>query len=299
MSASAALLVGLLLTLSSDPYARSHVDSTNPLSACLYWPAGNLEFYQSQAGNPATGGTEFGAISRAFGSWQQILAGCGNLTLVEGPHVPDRTIGYDEKNPSANKNVVLFRQRACVDSAPSSDACWQDQSCGNKYDCWEYQQGTIALTTSTFNTRGGQIYRADVELNAGQYAFTTVDSPPCTSQPYVNCVAFDVQNTITHEAGHFLGLEHTSYPGSVMNPTAPVGETSKRTIDPGSRSFVCAVYPKGGASQSCNVEPVTPTLGPASCGAAGGSPWPWAAGAGLLGLWLARGWRRGGQGPSR
>lgn len=291
MSLASVAVVALALGASS-PYVRSKVDSTDPHSHCLYWPAGTVTYSQSQAGNPATGGNEFGAISRSFQSWQSIMDQCGNLTLTEGQRLPDRTIGFDAKNLANNVNIILFREKSCAGVAPSSDACWQDGSCNNKYDCWGYSDSTIALTTTTYDTHTGRLYDADVEFNAGHFYFTTVDSPVCTSQPYTqSCAAFDVQNTMTHEAGHFIGLDHTDYPGSTMNPTAPLGEISKRTIDSGSRQFVCDAYPKGNASQDCVVLPLVKELTPLSrgCAAGGLAPIAWA-GAALAGL-LAR--RRG------
>ena len=173
------------------------------------------------------------------------------------------------KNLSSNTNVILFRPKSCTGTAPSSDACWKDSSCGNKYDCWEYSDATIALTTSTYDTHTGRVYDADVEFNAGRFYFTTVDGPTCTRTPPAtqnSCAAYDIQNTMTHEAGHLIGLDHTDYPGSTMNPTAPLGEISKRTIDSGSHSFVCDTYPKGLPSQDCVVPPVTPALTPVTSG---------------------------------
>ena len=128
-----------------------------------------------------------------------------------------------------------------------------------------------------------------------------MDSPPypvcprpVTSNPG-NCVATDVQNTMTHEIGHLIGLDHTLALGSVMNPSAPQGELSKRNIDQGSADFVCRTYPKGLASQSC----VTPSLessGNAAvlgqqafgCSSSGAGAWWPAMAAGALLAWRRR-----------
>ena len=81
-----------------------------------------------------------------------------------------------------------------------------------------------------------------------------------------SCVLTDVQNTMVHELGHSIGLDHTSFPGSTMGLEAKPGETSKRTIDQGSRDFVCEVYPQGSPSRSCIVRPVEGTLGATASG---------------------------------
>src|SRR5262249_13277792 len=149
------------------------------------------------------------------------------------------------------------------------DPCKMKDDCGNEYDCWDHQPAAIAITTTTYEPQSGRIIDADVELNAPNFTFTTVDSPPCVKPNFAQtCVATDVQNTLTHEIAHMLGLAHPTSPGSTMNPTAPPGETSKRVVDPGTAGFPCAVYPKGGVSKDCIIiaakdpEP----LGPAKTG---------------------------------
>jgi hypothetical protein len=173
--------------------------------------------------------------------------------------VDDRKVGYELKGD--NRNLVLFRSRNCAEFVPEGNKCWDEDTCGNDFDCWDGNPDTIALTLTTYDEKSGIIYDSDIQLNAGGFVFTTVDPPaPICSRPISsnpgNCVATDVQNTMTHEIGHLIGLDHTRAPGSVMNPSAPQGEVSKRDIDEGSADFVCATYPKSQASQSC----VTPSL---------------------------------------
>lgn len=279
---AAAFVLALALAQASDPYVRSRAqDSQYDPPACLYWTATQLVWQQSSLGNPkTTDETEFAAVSRSFQTWADPFASCGNLALVEGPRVADRQVGYVPTG--GNRNLVLFRMQECSAVVPSSDACLGEGSCANKYDCWDFGRDTIGITTVSYDVRTGVIYDADIELN-GRFNFTTVDSPRCvgtsTSQ---SCVSTDVQNTVTHEAGHFIGLDHTLASGSVMNPEASTGETSKRRLDSGSASFVCEVYPRGKASVSC-VDRVTQTPSgedsDGGCASAG-------AGAALAGLLL-------------
>jgi uncharacterized protein (TIGR03382 family) len=182
-------------------------------------------------------------------------------------------MGYDRRS-SNNTNVVLFRMQDCSSLVPQNDACRRDDSCGNKYDCWDDSSSAIALTVTTYDPESGRILDADIELNAAGFIFTTLDSPLCPdrAQSY-DCVARDVQNTVTHEFGHALGLDHTiwrdpvSGQESTMNPIAGVGEKSKRAIDPGSHKFVCDVYPKGAPAQDCQAAPRS-----SSCSASPGDP---------------------------
>ena len=98
---------------------------------------------------------------------------------------------------------------------------------------------------------------------------TIVDAPPCTLGNISQlCVANDVQNTVTHEFGHVLGLDHSPDPTSTMYFSEPLGETSKRNLDPGSKRFVCEVYPAALASQDCLLSDGGTDPG----GAGGGNP---------------------------
>ncbi|HYO59887.1 myxosortase-dependent metalloprotease, MXAN_2677/MXAN_2678 family [Archangium sp.] len=259
----ASLLVSLALG-QSDPFVRSRVTAGNAGAQCLFWTVPTLTWQFSSVGNPNTSledqkRREFDAIRRSFQSWQQIFDTCGNLHFSEGPLVDDRKVGYELKGD--NRNIVLFRSMRCSERVSDDNKCWDEDTCGNDFDCWDGDPQTIALTLTTYDEKSGIIYDSDIQLNASGFVFTTVDPPyPACPQPVTanpgNCVSTDVQNTMTHEIGHLLGLDHTRVPGSVMFPSAPQGETSKRTIDEGSAGFVCLTYPQGRASQSC----VTPPL---------------------------------------
>ena len=78
---------------------------------------------------------------------------------------------------------------------------------------------------------------------------------------------------MTHEFGHFLGLAHSPDPGSTMYANEPLGETSKRVLDSGSKQFVCDVYPQGRASMDCSASSGgggSSSSGCSSAGTAGG-----------------------------
>jgi hypothetical protein len=244
------LLIASLVT--GQAYARSRATEGDTSTQCLWWKERSvIRWQQSTLGNSETPGeSEFTAIEASFGAWQDALTGCGSLTFEQGPRSASRKAEYRER--SANENLVLFRERRCSDVAPRQDPCFSDGSCGNAYDCWQFSDGAIGITTTSFDPRTGRILDSDIELNAPSYIFTTVDSPPCVrGAESLSCVATDIRNTMTHEIGHLLGLAHIDVATSTMAPRAVTGETIKRTIDPGSRRFVCEVYAAGQPSKTC------------------------------------------------
>jgi len=283
---AAVLLSGLLLGQSPLTYVRT---KTNDNAHCLHWPVSagerkSLGFVQSTTGDPTLGAGAFDAVSRSAQTWEAQLQACGSMDLVEGSRSSSRSVGYTQGG--TNENLVLFRSKLCSAVVPPGDSCVAAGTCGNVHDCWDHDTSIVALTTTSYIVSTGEFVDADVEVNAASATPTIVDSPVCSpgaSSP--NCVANDVQNAMTHEFGHFLGLAHSPDPASTMYASEPLGETSKRVLDSQSKQFVCDVYPNGQASKDCTSSPST-TPGSSGCSSAG--PIPWAPGVLLVLLALAR-----------
>lgn len=252
MKLPAVLLSGLLLGQSAPQYVRT---KTNDATHCFRWPVsagtrGRVTFVQSTTGDQALGNGAFDAVSRSAQTWETQLQACGDLDLDEGARSSSRTIGY--LSGGSNENLVLYRTRLCTTVVPTGDPCFSAGTCGNTYDCWDHSSTIVALTTSSYIQATGELVDADVEMNAATAFPTVVDSPPCPAGSLsTSCVANDVQNAMTHEFGHVLGLAHAPDPSSTMYANEPIGETSKRVLDAGSKQFVCDVYPQGHASIDC------------------------------------------------
>ena len=290
MKASVAVLLSGLLLGQTVPYVRTKTDDGKH---CLRWPVtagtrSTVHYVQSSAGDPTLGSGVFDAVNRSAQTWQTQLQACGNLDLTETtPRSASRFVGY---NPSGqNENLVLFRLQLCAPA--STDPCIAAGTCGNVHDCWDHGAAVVALTTSSYAVSTGELLDADVEINAASATPTIVDSPPCSGTITTNCVVNDVQNAVTHELGHFLGLAHSPDPSSTMYATEPSRETSKRVLDSGSKQFVCDVYPAGKASQDC-----APETSSGGCNSTG-QPLPVAPG--VLLLLLSLGLRRSGIRPGR
>ena len=270
MILSLVLAARLLVGQTDAGYVR---EQTSDGAHCLRWPVaagstGQVTFVQSSAGDFKLGSGLFDAVSRSEATWAAPTSSCSSLRLFEGAHSPSRVIGYDPAH--TNENLVLVRTTDCMRAVPAGDPCIAADTCGNVYDCWSFGAGLLALTLLTFDETGA-LLDADVEINGAISYLSLVDSPPCTPGNVTSgCVGNDVQNTITHELGHALGLGHSPDPSSTMYATAPIGETSKRVLDPASEQFLCDVYPPGLASRDCSL----PDGGsePGTGGGSGGGP---------------------------
>ena len=241
----ATLLLGLLagFTAQAQQFRRTVGAVTNDTTICVTWADRNFDYRVDQDGSAKTPGeTEFTAIDGAFSSWQAVSDTCSEFRFIRGARMPGGRVGKGTER----ENLVIFRETNCRDVVAPTDPCLADGSCGNVHRCWDHSDGTIGITTVTYSTRTGVAADADIELNASGFLFTTISSPPCElGREAVTCVAYDVQNTCTHEIGHAVGFDHVDDQQSTMAPTAPVGETSKRVIDVGTARGFCQTYPRG------------------------------------------------------
>ncbi len=257
---------------------------------CLWWKPRSITYVVDASaftgqGCPG-GGAVSQAVQRGFPAWTQATrAGqtepCTDFKFVYGGETARQDLGYD---PSGNNvNLVVYRKGQCSDPAvaPAGDECHATPgACADKYNCWEHgtpslAAHTLALTTTSFDRTTGEILDADAELNgwngsaaapAGSYftcggpGLTTCSDPPYGQS---GCNWTDLGGTLTHEAGHMLGLDHvctTSYPAPynacpsptpVMAPTAPNGDTSRRSLTSDDVEAVCTLYPAGGPTRTC------------------------------------------------
>ncbi len=127
---------------------------------------------------------------------------------------------------------------------------------------WRYGNNTLGLTTTIFDSQSGEIIDADMEMN-NNITWTS------------NGTGYDYESVVLHEAGHFLGLDHTpSTLAAVMYPSIGPGQI-KRQLAPVDVSDVCNVYPGTSTpgSQGYQCQPASPNCqsGLVCRAAAGGS----------------------------
>lgn len=99
---------------------------------------------------------------------------------------------------------------------------------------WNHSNSAVAITR-TWAVSSGRIDGFDLMLNDDRFRFTSTDDEEDTST--------DLKNTLTHEVGHILGLDHSHDPAACMYATAVRGETSKRSLSEDDIEAVQWLYP--------------------------------------------------------
>ena len=194
------------------------------------------------------------AATQAASAWgaggSERLASCTDLDLQITPMTLDDippAAKYDQMN-----NVVFRSDSWCTDASSASVVACDPFS--------------LAIT-SVFARKWGEILDADIEVNAVNFQWgDLVASPDDGGQTQ------DLQNALTHEMGHLIGLDHTCL--SEIRPLRPVdqtgtpvldcsdpalpesareatmyasadpGDTSKRTLEADDEDAVCDSYPR-------------------------------------------------------
>ena len=99
---------------------------------------------------------------------------------------------------------------------------------------WELEPDAYAMTHLWYRSRSGEIVDVDLVLNLshGHFGDCAAGCRPGT---------IDLQNTLTHEAGHVFGLGHTKVDGATMEADATVGATHMRTLEQDDIAGLCAI----------------------------------------------------------
>lgn len=197
------------------------------LGAPLFWPEACVTYAVQQLGSPLRGisAAEADAVMQnAFRSW--LNANCPDGTTPSIGVVPLGGARCDQVEFNAseggrgggpNANLLIFRD-----------------------DLWPYsdQGSTLARTTLTFDTTSGAILDADIEVNSAELVLTTG----------AEAVASDLQSILTHEVGHFFGLDHSVAAGATMQLAYSTQDLSARTLSSDDQTGICSVYAPAGDS---------------------------------------------------
>jgi len=260
---AAALVVALGLAPRAEAFVRTHVDPNDLESPCLFWDRRTVPYQLSQRG--LIGATDespiFDSLRTSLRQWTDVA--CSDFAYEDQGLSQSVEVGFNKvllNQPMLvevvkPENTVLFRDALCEQVVPAGDACLDpaNDDCASRFDCWGYGDGVIALTTTTYNFQTGEIFDGDIELNEAEFQFTTADPPAPSCQPgsSTGCIGTDLRNTVTHEAGHLLGLGHSGDPESTMFLSAGSGETLKRDLAQDDIDGLCSIYPAGKPPSTC------------------------------------------------
>ena len=211
---SALLLVSVLALPQARAFERSRVD-TDPDTA-LFWRHRTLEVHPAvdtcRDLDPAV---TRAALLRSIDTWNTAADGCSDLRILDG--------GY----PSA-MNSTLFGAAADGENR----IIWREEEWPDTISA-----DTLALTTIIYRRSTGEILDADIDLNGVHQLFTVSDDGAIART--------DVENTLTHELGHLIGLAHVPDPDATMFASSALGELDKRTLSVDDVAGLCTVYPEG------------------------------------------------------
>ncbi|MCU0696185.1 MAG: matrixin family metalloprotease [Myxococcaceae bacterium] len=189
------------------------------------------------------------------------------------PRVKEAVLAAIAEIDEATAELAVRLEEAEVDG-PGFELGGANRNVIVALDDWPYTDHALASTVVTLNARTDEILDTDIVFNVEQHTFRVLDGPAMRGD------LDDVQNTLTHELGHALGLMHNPIDQRVvMYPRAAAGEIGKRVLQDDDRQGLAALYG----------EPLTVPEAPVSqvgCSTAGGAAW-WVAGL-LVALVLAR-----------
>lgn len=155
------------------------------------------------------------AIDAAFTAWQGVACPGGGSPRFHAQFQDYVSCGRREAvcgDAHANVNVFMFQDRV-----------------------WPAGAGVIGLTTPSGGTQSGLIFDADLELNTRDYRYSSGSLMG----------DFELREVLTHEVGHFLGLDHSRVRGALMSAGYPMLQLSRELLTADDIAAICAVYPPG------------------------------------------------------
>jgi hypothetical protein len=227
--------------------ARAYVRTSTGAGAPMYWNRTIFEL-TAYVGSPPSAlaeGDLLRAATAAAATWSRSQVGCTSIELrvVSRPE-PDAPVGLDGQS-----RITFRRSEWCRVPREMGEPC--------------YDPFALAVTSVFARRNDGEILDADIELN-GQFTWGDLVRGTASAE-----VAQDLQNTLTHEMGHYIGLDHTctlasddaglvddqgnqvpacarasqAIKDTTMFAAVIPGDIDRRSLAPDDLKAVCAVYP--------------------------------------------------------
>lgn len=157
-------------------------------------------------------------FQRSFDTWQAV--DCGYVPFI-GQQSPELAVAempeflYDEPNESIVTALTPSQWQEIEPAQPTS---------------------AFAITFLWHDTGTGELLDVDLALNLDQGPFGDCGATACADRRTV-----DLENTITHEAGHAMGLGHATDGDATMFPDAMPGAIFMRDLTVDDQLGLCAI----------------------------------------------------------
>jgi hypothetical protein len=198
----------------------------------VIWGTREIEYAFNGRGFPGLQQTAVqNAVAAAFAAWAEVPCAGHPLGFRFLPlsMSTDLTVGPAAAEP--NLNVVSLL----------TPAEWQREGFG---------ASEFARTKLWYDDKTGEILGADIAFNPGVMPLAV-----CPESTSCGPDAIDLQNVVTHELGHFLGLAHSEDVSATMWCSAQKGDHEKRTLADDDKAGLCGIYKNGAAFIDTKVAP--------------------------------------------
>jgi hypothetical protein len=189
-----ALVIGcaaVAASASAGAYVRARSDAGAP----LFWPEPRqtLAVARPPTSVMISNAELRGAAKAAINSWSYPNISCTAVWLrLEDGLTDSQVCGRDGTN-----RIIMRIDEWCRDPADTTKNC--------------HDMNAVALTTvfsrmSPGLPDDGKILEADIEINAVNFGWTVIPDGPVSGRVDPNL--YDLTAALTHETGHFIGLDH-------------------------------------------------------------------------------------------
>jgi hypothetical protein len=149
---------------------------------------------------------EFEAVQNSFANWRNV-----NESEIDFEFTTATTNAVT--SASDNRNVIYWKSSNIT-------------------------SGVFAVTITTFETATGQIVDADMELNDRDFTWDTL-GPTGTTGIIGRAM---IESVVTHELGHFIGLDHPNNAQSTMFFASSPGLINQTTLEADDRAVLIEGY---------------------------------------------------------
>ncbi len=157
-------------------------------------------------------------VQQAFASWVGVACGTPPVVTVTGTS-PALRATTPKSLRAEPDNILVFIRSSAEWTRFRNSPTW------------------IAITKIAHNPKTGEIVDADIEINDGGFKFSYSGTP--------NPSEVDFLSMLTHEVGHFYGLDHSANVNATMYATyagSPERAVAARTLTEDDVGGICALY---------------------------------------------------------